>query len=307
MAVDGEVKQERLRMLEREFGGIGKPSFGHSDDDNLIGSADQRGRLITEGPKKRLANRWLQATLTLGAAISVIYASVVTKPLGTPPPQGKPPIYILYVLSVMTFFSVIYIFLIYPSCCLGRGNKSPNFAPMGGLAVLPVQHLPGGSKHNGGKKKGKKGKKGMGGDIQVNLIVDPTMFGGGRGLDEEGEDEERWTNGSSSDRRTGDGESRPPKRRSVFVGLAMEERWKTARKHLKWSMAFDMFAFLLWGIEFFLILTGKRCPPGAFEGWCDSYNLATAFVSFACASFSLSIFFDIKDIHASRISPRTRT
>lgn len=310
MAVHDEVKQERLRMLEREFAGIGKP--GNTEDDNLIGSADQRGRLITEGPKKRLANRWLQVILTSGAAISVIYASVVTKPKGTPPPQGKTPIYILYVLSVVTFLFVVYIFLIYPSCCLGRGKQSPNFTGPtggpGGLAVLPVQHFPGGSKHKGGKKKGKKGKKGMtgmGGDVQVNLIVDPTMFGGGRGFDED-DDEERWTNGSNSDRRIAGGGTRPPKRRSVFVGLAMEERWKTARKLLKWQMAFDMFAFLLWGIEFFLILVGKRCPSGAFEGWCDSYNFATAFVSFAFVSFGFSVFFDIKDIHASRISPRTR-
>jgi len=171
--------------------------------------------------------------------------------------------------------------------------------------ILPVQHLPGGNKQKGNKA-GKKGKKatGMGGDVQVNLIVDPAMFGGGRGAEEEG-DETRWATGSVSDR-TAVGRPRPPKRRSVFEGLAMEERWKTARKYLKWSTAFDSVFFLLWGIEFILILIGKRCPPGSFEGWCDAYNFATALSCLSCVLFGWAIFFDVKDLHASRVSPRTR-
>jgi hypothetical protein len=72
-----EVKEERIRMLEREFAGksVGKYS---GDDENMIGSADQRGRLITQGPKKRLATRWFQTFLTLGAAVSLIYMALVT-------------------------------------------------------------------------------------------------------------------------------------------------------------------------------------------------------------------------------------
>lgn len=137
--------------------------------------------------------------------------------------------------------------------------------------ILPVQHLPGGNQYKGNKKS-KKGKKSTmpGGDVQVNLIVDPTMFGGGRGAQDSGErdyDEERWTSGSTTDRPSGDRVGRPPKRRSVFEGLAMEERWKTARKYHKWCAAFDSVSFLLWGVEFVLILIGKRCPSGAFEGW----------------------------------------
>ena len=75
--LDPEVKQERIRMLEREFvrKGDGK---GVDDDENMIGSADRKGRLITQGPKKRLATRWLQALLTLGAAVSLIYMALVT-------------------------------------------------------------------------------------------------------------------------------------------------------------------------------------------------------------------------------------
>ena len=75
--LDPEVKRERIRMLEREFAGngVGKaPDY----DENMIGSADRRGRLITQGPKKRLAIRWIQALLTLGAAVSLIYMALVT-------------------------------------------------------------------------------------------------------------------------------------------------------------------------------------------------------------------------------------
>lgn len=77
-SVDGQVKQERMRMLEKEFAGVGKPG---PYEETLTGSVDQRGRLITEGPRKRLATRYFQAIFTLGAAISAIYASVVRFPL----------------------------------------------------------------------------------------------------------------------------------------------------------------------------------------------------------------------------------
>lgn len=75
--LDPEVKKERIRMLEREFAGAGKVTGKDLCDENMIGSADRQGRLITQGPKKRLATRWFQALLTLGAAISLIYIALV--------------------------------------------------------------------------------------------------------------------------------------------------------------------------------------------------------------------------------------
>lgn len=75
--LDPEVKQERIRMLEREFASAGKDTWKDLGDENIIGSADRRGRLVTQGPKKRLATRWFQALLTLGAAISLIYIALV--------------------------------------------------------------------------------------------------------------------------------------------------------------------------------------------------------------------------------------
>lgn len=142
--------------------------------------------------------------------------------------------------------------------------------------VLPVQHLPGGNKHRGskGKKKGKKGNPGGSGDVQVNLIVDPNIFGGGRrGRDEEeddhdGDEHSSWL-GTNSGRSSGSNgrRQRAPKRRSVFAGLALEARWEKARRRLKWAMAMDLVCFALWGAEFVSILVGQRCPPGGFEGW----------------------------------------
>lgn len=145
-----------------------------------------------------------------------------------------------------------------------------------GMMVLPVQHLPGGNKHKDskGKKKQKKGSLGGSGDVQVNLIVDPNIFGGSRrGRDEEeGEDDEEehssWM-GTNSGRSSGANgrRSRGTKRRSVFEGLALEARWKKGRRRLKWSMAVDVVCFVLWGAEFVIILAGQRCPPGGYEGW----------------------------------------
>ena len=73
--LDSEVKEERMRMLEREFGVKGK---GKDGEDHVIGSVDSKGNLITQGPKKRLAVRWLEVLLALLAGGASIYASLVS-------------------------------------------------------------------------------------------------------------------------------------------------------------------------------------------------------------------------------------
>ena len=135
------------------------------------------------------------------------------------------------------------------------------------MMVLPVGGFPGQKP----KKKGKKGKGPPDSSVQVNLIVDPTMFG----RDPEGahdeEDEEddgssavpgSYSGASSATRRRGQ-----PRRRGIFAGLAMEEQWKRARKTLKWGVTVDAVLMLVWGTEFVLILLGKRCPVGGYLGW----------------------------------------
>ncbi|KIJ41254.1 hypothetical protein M422DRAFT_172584, partial [Sphaerobolus stellatus SS14] len=102
------------------------------------------------------------------------------------------------------------------------------------------------------------------------------------------------------------GKGRRP-RRSVFEGLAMEDNWRHARSFLKKLFALDVLCCLVWAAVFGFVLFGKRCPSGQFNGWCNSYNLATAAAVFVCLSFGFSVYFDIVDLHASRASPRTRT
>jgi hypothetical protein len=136
------------------------------------------------------------------------------------------------------------------------------------MMVLPVQGLPGGKQKKAKKGKVKPGKKGAPpamGDVQVNLIVDPHAFGGG-GHEEDDSDEDvddySGSNSGLKKRKNAAG-----RRRSVFAGLAMEERWKAARSWLKKVAVIDVGCLIIWGVVFVLILMGKRCPSGGFEGW----------------------------------------
>lgn len=86
--IDASLKEERLRMLEREFGpnakvrasgGGGKEAdFVDESGKPLIGTVDAKGHLVTKGPKKRTATRVLQILLSLAAAIPSIYAALVS-------------------------------------------------------------------------------------------------------------------------------------------------------------------------------------------------------------------------------------
>ena len=39
---------------------------------------------------------------------------------------------------------------------------------------------------------------------------------------------------------------------------------------------------------------------------CNAYNVSSAAACFLCVAFGISVFFDVKDLHASKVSPRTR-
>jgi hypothetical protein len=146
--------------------------------------------------------------------------------------------------------------------------------------VLPV----GGA--NG--KKDKKKQKKAGENVQVNLIVDPGLFGGGGDGDRDrdrhydrrsvdGDDRESdaytvpggWSSGSSRSPQSGRAHrvTARPQRRSIFVALAQEKQWREARSWLKKIMFVDICGTLVWGALFVYILLGKRCPSGKFEGW----------------------------------------
>jgi len=78
--VSEEVKVERLRMLEREFGDAEDAKYGKyqkEGPDGVVGCVDDHGRLITAGPKKRVAVRVLQGLFACGTAVSGIYGALV--------------------------------------------------------------------------------------------------------------------------------------------------------------------------------------------------------------------------------------
>lgn len=202
--------------------------------------------------------------------------------------------------------------------------------------VLPtMQGGPGGKKGGkagkyGGynKKDIKKWKKGKGpppmpmpGDVQVNLIVDPNAFGRGKeyysssSSEDDNSEDDIWNDATTSSALTGSAGSKNRnkkrkkkggRRRSVFAGLAMEEEWKRARGWTKKMVAVDAVGTLVWGAVFVYVMMGKRCPSGGFEGWCNAYNVSTAAACLLCVSFALAIFLDVKDLHATKVSPRTR-
>jgi hypothetical protein len=80
--VPDNVKEERMRMLEREFGNKStNRGWKQSDaEDGLVGGVDDKGNLVTAGPKKRATMRWLQAIFAIGTAVSGIYGALVRIP-----------------------------------------------------------------------------------------------------------------------------------------------------------------------------------------------------------------------------------
>ena len=39
---------------------------------------------------------------------------------------------------------------------------------------------------------------------------------------------------------------------------------------------------------------------------CNAYNVSSAAACFLCVAFGVSVFFDVKDLHACKVSPRTK-
>ncbi|KIO23430.1 hypothetical protein M407DRAFT_40515, partial [Tulasnella calospora MUT 4182] len=99
--------------------------------------------------------------------------------------------------------------------------------------------------------------------------------------------------------------SNGPRRRGIYQGLQLEQDWKAARKRLKWQIFVDIFLMIIWAAAAFYVLWGARCPPGGFEGWCNAYNVATAAAFLLSVTFGISTYFDIRDLFASKQSPRT--
>ncbi|TFK42285.1 hypothetical protein BDQ12DRAFT_675945 [Crucibulum laeve] len=305
--LDPSTKEERMRMLEREFGDTsprhkGKGKSTADPNDQPIGSVDPQGNLITSGPKKRLILRILQFLLVIAAGAPAIYAALAIKPTPPAPPAGKPAAWVLYVASVLSFVGVVWVFVM-RKCCGSRRKGGRKGMGMGnGMMVLPVQS-------GGGKgKKGKKNGKGGAGEVQVNLIVDPTAFS-----------PPQDSSSSESDSSSGDDlpgsfprhQSRKKRKRrktrNIHALLALEASWRLARSWARKLAFLDALGVVIWGAVFVFVLMGKRCPSGGFEGWCNAYNVSSAAACLLCIAFGVSLFFGVKDLHASKVSPRSRT
>ena len=106
-----------------------------------------------------------------------------------------------------------------------------------------------------------------------------------------------------------------------------------ARGWAKKLAVVDVAGVVLWGGAFVFILLGKRFPGGAFSGWyvffylfltsliagvcdadgfpsftyrCNAYNVSSAAARLLCVALGVSVLVDAKDLHASKVSPRTR-
>ncbi|KAF8912093.1 hypothetical protein CPB84DRAFT_1761243 [Gymnopilus junonius] len=282
--LDPMMKEERMRMLEREFGPKAKSKDegkGLVDEEGkpFVGTVDEKGNLVTVGPKKRIFVRTLQVLLAAGACIPAIYAAVAIKQPNSsdpPPPANKP-----------------------PSTSFISSNM--------GMMVLPVGNT---GKKNKKAKEGKKGNAKYGppggqGDVQVNLIVDPTAFQPPDASESDSEEEDSMDEAmpgvyDRQQRTRRKKRNRNRRRRGFMEGLAMEAEWKKARSWVTKLAILDGVGIVLWGAMFVFIMTGKRCPSGGFNGWCNAYNVSTASACLLCITFGVSAF-SIKQ------SPRTRT
>ena len=73
-----EMKEERIRMLEREFGRNGAKESSWHPGTKDIGSVDAKGNIITPGPRKRFLVRFMQGLFALGAALASLYSALVS-------------------------------------------------------------------------------------------------------------------------------------------------------------------------------------------------------------------------------------
>jgi len=67
-------------MLEHEF----RSNPDTPAKEEPLGSVDEHGRLITDGPKKRMAIRVVETLFALGIASSLVYAALVRLPSSIP-------------------------------------------------------------------------------------------------------------------------------------------------------------------------------------------------------------------------------
>ncbi|KAJ1032615.1 hypothetical protein NDA16_000638 [Ustilago loliicola] len=324
-AINDYVKEERIRMLEKEFGpkvkhkGKGKGADGDSDDDQdeqpeeiPIGGVDEKGRLKLPRNKIRITTRCFQCIVSLAAAGCGIGGFIMIRPQEKAPPSGTMPSFVLYGVSALSTIICLWLFALKPCC---RSNREPSGGAPGGAAngmAIPIMSGGGGAGPGGKGPKGMFGKK-KGMPMQgttVNLIVDPSLLGGAgkRSSNSDSEsdtDTDETLPGEQRRRR------RRKKKRQAKLGLLgnmkLQARWRVARTSLKWDCAWDVVLCLMWAAAAVMALgVGKKCPSGTAEGWCNLYNGAIACAVVATVLGLVAIYCDVVGLRASKMPPKAR-
>ncbi|KAM0756472.1 hypothetical protein T439DRAFT_376654 [Meredithblackwellia eburnea MCA 4105] len=220
---------ERLRRLEREFGSPTAPPAKANAQDPLTfnerlekakrerlrqeknfknrnGVVDSKGRLITQGRRKRLALRWFQGLAPFVVGFTAIGASLFTHPKNPAPPSRSAPLFVLYILPFISLILTVYLLLIRPRSVrqIQKYNMSSQVGSNGMVFPLMQQPQFGGMSGGGGcccfgRSKGRLPKDwqrqqqqmgmGMINPPAVNLVLDQSILGallggsvgGGRG------------------------------------------------------------------------------------------------------------------------------
>ncbi|CAE6404731.1 unnamed protein product [Rhizoctonia solani] len=251
----------------------GKKDWGVREEGERAGDINSDGKLISNGPRIRMAVRALEVLCAIGAVVACIYAFAVPKPNPAAPPASRPAVYLIVVFGFVTIIVFAYIYIIRGLFGVGRSKDDPYAHAM----VLPI------SRHRlGGSNKSSKSQS----NVQVNLIVDPSATEQGSNL----------TPGVPwSKQKTSGG---------VFTSYEREKARLAARKGLWWALGLDVVGALAWGAGFVLAMVGPRCPVGGYSGWCNAFNGAVACSCIGCVLFIVSGVLVGRDLVASRRSDR---
>ncbi|CDW97573.1 hypothetical protein [Sporisorium scitamineum] len=310
-----QVKEERIRMLEKEFGPTvthkGKGDAEEDDDDieageTPVGGVDEKGRLVLPRRKVRITTRWLQCLVSLGAAGLGMGGFILIRPEHKAPPSGTFASFVLYGVSALSTIVCLWLFALKPCCRSGRdpaGAAGMVGAGAGNGMVVPIMAAGGG----GGGKPGMFGKKNK---VQpgpcVNLIVDPSLLGK-RTDDSDSESDEDDEALPHEERRRKKRRGKKRRKLGMLATMKLQARWRLARTSLKWDCGWDVLLCLLWGAAAVMALgVGKKCPSGSAEGWCNLYNGAIACSVVATLLFMVAIYCDVVGLRASRSPPKTR-
>ncbi|SPO21768.1 uncharacterized protein UTRI_01256_B [Ustilago trichophora] len=317
------VKEERIRMLEKEFGpkvtrkGKGKAADDDDDDDEdtepeqvPIGGVDEKGRLVLPRQKVRITTRCFQCIVSLAAAGLGIGGFIMIRPKDKAPPSGTMPSFVLYGVSAISTIVCLWLFAFKPCCKSGRDSSGAGPMAGGGAGngmVIPIMTGGGAGAKGGPGMFGKKNKKAM---MQqgttVNLIVDPSLLGKRTADDSDSDtDDDETLPGEERRRKKRKGKKR--QKLGMLGNMKLQARWRVARSSLKWDCAWDVVLCLLWGAAAVLTLgVGKKCPSGSAEGWCNLYNGAIACSIVATLLFMVAIYCDVVGLRASKSPPKAR-